>query len=157
MSDCVFCRILARDIPSTKVFEDDRVAAFLDISPMEKGHVLVVPKRHWPTLADVPAPAGGEDRAVRDALADAVRLLAKAALRAGWAGANVLQCNGEAAGQTVGHLHFHVIPRPAGGAVPPAFESGAARYADDAEREAVAEKIRAAVAAVRAEEAAAAR
>lgn len=157
MADCVFCKILAGEIPSVKVYEDDSVAAFLDISPMEKGHALVVPKRHWPTLADVPAPAAGGDRAVRDALFDAVRLLSKAALRAGWAGANVLQCNGEAAGQTVGHLHFHVIPRPAGGAVPPAFESGAARYADDAEREAVAEKFRAAVAAVRAEEAAAAR
>ncbi|MBQ9727488.1 MAG: HIT domain-containing protein [Kiritimatiellae bacterium] len=154
MSDCVFCKILAREIPSTTVFENGAVAAFLDVNPMEKGHVLVVPKRHWPTLADVPA--GAAEREVRDALADAVRLLAKAALRAGWAGANVLQCNGEAAGQTVGHLHFHVIPRPAGGAVPPAFESGAARYADDAERAAVAEKLRAAVAAVLAEEAAAA-
>ena len=81
-----------------------------------------------------------------------VRRLAKAALRAGWAGANVLQCNGEAAGQTVGHLHFHVIPRPAGWAVPPAFESGAARYADDAERDAVAAKLREAIAAVFAEE-----
>ena len=153
MSDCIFCKILAGEIPSTKVYESDRVAAFLDIGPMEKGHVLVVPKRHWPTLADVPAPLAGEDRAVWDELFDTVRRLVKAALRAGWAGANVLQCNGEAAGQTVGHLHFHVIPRPAGGAVPPAFESGAARYADDAEREAVAEKLRAAVAAVRAEEA----
>lgn len=153
MTDCVFCKILAGEIPSTKIFESDRVAAFLDIGPMEKGHVLVVPKRHWPTLADAPAPLAGEDRAAWDELFDTVRLLVKTALRAGWAGANVLQCNGEAAGQTVGHLHFHVIPRPAGGPVPPAFESGAARYADDAEREAVAEKLRAAVAAVRAEEA----
>ncbi|MBQ3811443.1 MAG: HIT family protein [Kiritimatiellae bacterium] len=146
MSDCIFCKILAGEIPSAKVYESGRVAAFLDIGPMEKGHVLVVPKRHWPTLADVPAPLAGEDRAVWDELFDTVRRLAKAALRAGWAGANVLQCNGEAAGQTVGHLHFHVIPRPAGGAVPPAFESGAARYADDAERDAVAAKLRTALA-----------
>ena len=148
MSDCIFCKILAGDIPSTKVYESDRVAAFLDIGPMEKGHVLVVPKRHWPTLADVPAPLSGEDRAVWDELFDVVRRLATAAVRTGWAGANVLQCNGEAAGQTVGHLHFHVIPRPAGGAVPPAFESGAARYADAAERDAVAERLRAALAGV---------
>ena len=146
MSDCIFCKILAREIPSTVVFEDDRVCAFLDVNPMEKGHVLVVPKRHWPTLADVPDERSGPDREVWNALCDAVRRLAKAAVRAGWAGANVLQCNGEAAGQTVGHLHFHVIPRPAGGPVPPAFESGAGRYADDAERDAVAARLRAALA-----------
>lgn len=155
MSDCVFCKILAREIPSTTVFENDRVAAFLDVNPMEKGHVLVVPRRHWPTLADVPGPAaGGADRAVWNETADTVRLVAKAALRAGWPGANVLQCNGEAAGQTVGHLHFHVIPRPGGGAVPPAFESGAAPYADAAERDAVAARLRAAIGAVLADEAA---
>ena len=101
MSDCIFCKILAGEIPSTKVYESDRVAAFLDIGPMEKGHVLVVPKRHWASLADVPAPLSGEDRAVWDELFDTVRRLAKAALRAGWAGANVLQCNGEAAGQKI--------------------------------------------------------
>ena len=148
MSDCIFCKIAARQIPSAVVFENESVIAFLDINPMEKGHVLVVPKRHWPTLADVPDGPGGPDRAVWDALCDAVRRVAKAVLRAGWAGANVLQCNGEAAGQTVGHLHFHVIPRPAGGAVPPAFESGAGRYADDAERDAVAARLRDAIAAV---------
>lgn len=155
MSDCIFCKILAREIPSTVVFEDDRVCAFLDVNPMEKGHVLVVPKRHWPTLAEVPAPLAGADRAAWDGIFETVRRLAKAAVRAGWAGANVLQCNGEAAGQTVGHLHFHVIPRSAGGAVPPAFESGAARYADAAERDAVAAKLREALAAVVAEEEAA--
>lgn len=154
MENCIFCKILAGEIPSATVFENESVAVFLDVNPVEKGHVLVVPKRHWPTLADVPAPATGADRAVRDALADAVRLVAKAVLRAGWAGANVLQCNGEAAGQTVGHLHFHVIPRPAGGPVPPAFESGAGRYADDAERAAVAARLREAIAATAAEEAA---
>ena len=146
MSDCIFCKILAREIPSATVYESDNVAAFLDISPMEKGHVLVVPKRHWASLADVPAPLSGGDAAVWDELFRTVRLLVKASIRAGAAGANVLQCNGEAAGQTVGHLHFHVIPRPAGGAVPPAFESGAARYADDAERDAVAGKLRSALA-----------
>ena len=153
MPDCIFCKILAREIPSTVVYESDRVFAFLDINPMEKGHMLVVPKRHWTSLADVPAPLSGENRAVWDELFETVRLLAKAAIRAGAAGANVLQCNGEAAGQTVGHLHFHVIPRPAGGAVPPAFDSGAARYADDFERRATADWLKAALAAVRAEEA----
>ena len=155
MSDCIFCKIIAREIPSTVVFEDDRVVAFLDANPMEKGHVLVVPKRHWPTLAAVPAPPAGGDRAVWDGVFDVVRRLVKAMLRAGWAGANVLQCNGEAAGQTVGHLHVHVIPRRAGGA--PTFESGAGRYADDGEREAVAARIRASLAAVAADEGAAAR
>ena len=151
MDSCIFCRIVEGTIPSTRLFENEHAVAFLDANPMEKGHALVVPRRHWASLVDVPA-ADPADVAAYAGLLQAVRLLAKAAVRAGWAGVNVLQCSGESAGQTVGHLHFHVIPRPAGGVVPPAFESGAARYESDAERDAVAAKLREAVAAVRAEE-----
>lgn len=151
MNDCIFCRILAGEIPSVRVHEGPNCVAFLDVNPMAKGHVLVVPRRHWPDLASVPVAEAGDVAAYVE-LAQTVRAIAKAAIRAGWDGANVLQCTGESAGQTVGHLHFHVIPRRAGGAVPPAFDSGAGRYEDDAERDAVAERLRGAIAAVFAEE-----
>ena len=151
MNDCIFCKILAGEIPSVRVYEGPSCVAFLDVNPMAKGHVLVVPRRHWQDLASVPVAEAGDVAAFSE-LMHTVRAIAKAAVRAGWDGANVLQCTGESAGQTVGHLHFHVIPRRAGGAVPPAFESGAGRYADDAERDAVAAKLREAIAAVFAEE-----
>ena len=153
MSDCIFCHILAGEIPSTRLYEDDRVVAFLDVNPMAPGHALVVPRRHWTDLASVPAgaAASAEDLETRAALFEAVRLLSAAAVRAFGGGANLLQCTGVEGGQTVPHLHFHVIPRAPGGPVPPAFESGAARYASDAERDAVAARFRAAIEALRAE------
>ena len=151
-NNCVFCLIDAGRIPSCRVYESPNVLAFLDVSPMEKGHVLVVPRRHWPTLADVPV-RDSADVAVWEELAQVVRVVAKAVVKSGFAdGANVLQCNGPAAGQTVGHLHFHVIPRFGGPVTSPAFVSGAGKYADDAERDAVAARLRDAVARVLAEE-----
>ena len=83
-NSCVFCLIDAGRIPSCRVHESPNVLAFLDVNPMEKGHVLVIPRRHWPTLADVPDERSGPDREVWNALCDAVRRLAKAAVRAGF-------------------------------------------------------------------------
>ena len=149
--NCVFCLISDGRIPSRRIYESPNVLAFLDVSPMEKGHALVIPRRHWPTLADVPA--GDPDaEAVWAELMRTVRVVAKAVTRDFADGANVLQCNGPAAGQTVGHLHFHVIPRFGGAVASPAFVSGAGQYADDAERDAVAARLRDAVARVLAEE-----
>ena len=110
MNDCIFCKILAGEIPSVRVHEGPNCVAFLDVNPMAKGHVLVVPRRHWADLASVPVSEAGDVAAFSE-LMHTVRAIAKAAIRAGWDGANVLQCTGESAGQTVGHLHFHVIPR----------------------------------------------
>ena len=151
MNDCIFCKILAGEIPSVRVHEGPNAVAFLDVNPMAKGHVLVVPRRHWADLASVPVAEAGDVAAFSE-LMHTVRAIAKAAIRAGWDGANVLQCTGESAGQTVGHLHFHVIPRFGAPVVSPAFVSGAGKYADDAERDAVAARLRDAVARVLAEE-----
>ena len=151
VENCIFCKIAAGEIPSAKVYESENVLAFLDIAPMEKGHALAIPKRHWASLADV-STADPADAAAWEELCRVVRVLAKAALAAGATGANVLQCTGGSAGQTVGHLHFHVIPRYGGTETHPRFESGAARYADDAERDATAAALRREVARVLAAE-----
>ena len=114
-NDCVFCAIAAGEIPSFRVYEDDAVLAYLDINPFTKGHTLVIPKKHSTGLLDT-------DDAVLAAVVARVRKVAarlKEALPCD--GFNILQNNGEAAGQTVKHLHFHIVPRYAG--EPLVFES----------------------------------
>lgn len=149
--DCVFCKIINGEIPSVKVYENDHILAFLDINPMEKGHVLVIPKQHWPSLPEVPVD-DSSDVAMAEELYYMVRVIAKACIRSFADGANILQCNGEAAGQTVFHLHFHVIPRYKDSSHPLSFDSGHAHYDSDEERAQYAEKLRTAIAKILAEE-----
>ena len=102
MSDCVFCRIVAGEIPSKKVFEDDRIFAFEDISPKAPTHVLVVPREHIARLSDA-SPA-------RETLLGALASRAAAIARErGLSDFRVVVNNGEGAGQTVFHLHFHLL------------------------------------------------
>lgn len=104
-SDCIFCKIIARQIPSFVLYEDDSVLAFLDIAPFEKGHALVVPKQHAVHLTDLPDPALAP-------LMPAVKRVADLLLRRlPCDGFNILQSNGRCATQVVPHVHFHVIPR----------------------------------------------
>lgn len=109
-SDCVFCGIVAGSIPSTKVYEDERTYAFMDIAPATDGHLLVVPKSHAKNLLEIPA----------DDLAAIVGVGQKLAHRVvevlGADGVNLLNSCGEKAWQTVFHFHLHVIPRYADGA-----------------------------------------
>jgi histidine triad (HIT) family protein len=108
MSECIFCRIVAGDVPSTRVHEDDRVIAILDVFPATRGHALVIPRRHAADLMDIDP----EDLA---ACATVTQLLAARALRGLPAdGVTVMQSNGAAAWQTVFHYHVHLIPRYAG-------------------------------------------
>jgi len=105
MNDCIFCKIVAGEIPSIQVYENEHVLAFMDIGPIVKGHALVIPKAHHNPLADTPDEVLGQVMA-------AVRLVARAMQEGlGADGVNIHQANGEAAGQVVPHLHFHVIPR----------------------------------------------
>lgn len=107
-SDCIFCKIVAGDIPCAKVYESDTVLAFLDIAPVHPGHALVLPKDHHPTLMDVP-PALGRD------LLEALSAVGGAVMKAtGADGLNLMQNNYESAGQLVHHAHFHLIPRFSG-------------------------------------------
>ncbi len=131
---CIFCRIVANRIPAVKVLETEDLLAFLDIHPMEKGHVLVIPKAHYATLLEVP-----DELAARTL--SGVRRIAKALMRTGAEGFNVLQSNFECAGQEVAHLHFHVIPRSRT-SIPPRWVSGGAPYASPEEREQYGARIR---------------
>ncbi len=107
MPDCIFCRIVAGDIPSTRVYEDDRVIAFLDINPLAEGHTLIIPKAHAERLTELSA----QDA---EAVFQPVPALARAVVAAtGAEGFNVLQNNGRVAGMAVAHVHVHIIPRRA--------------------------------------------
>ena len=105
MSDTIFTRIIRGEIPSFKVYEDDRVFAFLDIGPLSKGHVLVVPKEPAATLD---ALSDESAQAIGRALPRLCRAVMKAT---GCRAYNVLQNNGTLAHQAVTHVHFHIIPR----------------------------------------------
>ena len=114
-NDCIFCAIAAGEIPSFKVYEDDVALAYLDINPFAKGHTLVIPKAHSEGLLDA------SDETLAALVARVKRVAAHLREKLGCDGFNVLQNNGEAAGQTVKHLHFHIVPRWNGD--PLAFEN----------------------------------
>ena len=103
--DCLFCRIVAGEMPATVIDEDERTIAFMDINPATRGHALVVPRTHATDLLGV----GAEDLAA--CALSAQRVARRASERLGAAGVNVLNSCGAPAWQTVFHLHLHVIPR----------------------------------------------
>ncbi len=103
--DCLFCKIVAGDLPSTRVYEDDRTVAFMDINPGTRGHLLVVPRAHARDLLAIEA---GDLAAVAHT---GQRLAALQLERLGADGVNLLNSCGSAAWQTVFHFHLHVIPR----------------------------------------------
>ncbi len=130
-ANCIFCRIAAGEIPSFKIYEDELVLAYLDINPFSEGHTLVIPKAHSTGLLDT-------DDATLAAIVSRVKKVAahlKAALPCD--GFNILQNNGEAAGQTVHHIHFHIVPRSNGDAL--AFEN---RKGDMAALAALAQRLK---------------
>ena len=105
MSDCVFCRIVAGQIPSTKVYEDEHTLAFMDLGQVNPGHVLVTVKKHAANLYEL-------DDMQAAAVARASTRVARAIREAfAPAGLSVYQANGKAAGQTVFHYHVHLLPR----------------------------------------------
>lgn len=105
MDGCVFCKVVAGEIPAAKVYEDDAVVAFLDVGPISDGHTLVIPKQHCTKVHEC-------EPEVLSAVAARLGKIAKAVVEAMDAdGYNVLSNNGSAAGQVVEHLHFHIIPR----------------------------------------------
>ncbi len=105
---CIFCKIAGREVPSKTLYEDEFALAILDVFPSAKGHCLVMPKKHYPTLLDIPESELGQ-------VARIVQKIGAAAMKATQAdGFNVLQNNREAAGQVIHHLHFHIIPRFSG-------------------------------------------
>ncbi len=108
MSACVFCKIIRKEVPAGIVAEEENALAFMDIMPARKGHVLVVPKAHAETMADIAL----LDLHAAMSLVHKVARGIQAAIRP--PGYSVVQLNGAASGQTVFHVHFHVIPRKSG-------------------------------------------
>jgi histidine triad (HIT) family protein len=105
MLDCLFCKIVAGIVPSAKVYEDEGHLAFLDIYPANKGHTLVIPKKHYAHFSQIHSKEIGEYIKVVQKVAQAVKKSMKSD------GINVFLNEGEAAGQVILHAHFHVIPR----------------------------------------------
>lgn len=103
--DCIFCKIVAGEIPGEKIYEDDSVIAFMDIMPLNKGHLLVIPKEHYGNIFEVDPPLYGHIATVISRLATAVKKAVNPD------GVNIMQLNGKAANQVVPHLHMHLVPR----------------------------------------------
>ena len=107
-ANCIFCKIVAGQIPCFKLLEDETTIAFMDINPLNPGHALAVAKGHWPTVDVVPPDVLGNMARTAQKVAQAVFKELKPN------GVNLLQANGPGAGQSVPHLHFHIVPRVTG-------------------------------------------
>lgn len=103
--NCIFCKIAAGEIPSATIYEDDDFRVILDIEPASKGHALILPKEHYANLYEL------SDELAAKAFIVAKKVITKMTDIVGCDGYNVVQNNGEAAGQTVFHFHIHLIPR----------------------------------------------
>lgn len=126
VTDCIFCKIVARQLPARIVYEDEQTIAFLDINPLSRGHTLIVPKEHSADLLDT----SDEVLAAVAATAKKVGTMVKRAMAA--PGFNLLNANGSMAGQTVFHLHLHVVPRYQGDGLRAVgmHTTGAAKYTE---------------------------
>ncbi len=106
--DCIFCKIISGEIPSVKIYEDDRVLAFMDINPLNDGHILIIPKAHAATIHEI------SDADFLAVMSATHKLAAAVQKTLAPEGINILQLNGEAANQVVPHLHVHIVPRWSG-------------------------------------------
>jgi histidine triad (HIT) family protein len=102
---CIFCKIVAGEIPSTGLLETDHAVAFLDINPVNRGHALIVPRAHHATLSDLPDDLSAHAGSLLPRLCRAIKAVT------GADGLNVIVNHGAVAGQTIDHVHWHVIPR----------------------------------------------
>lgn len=135
--DCIFCKIIAGELPSTKVYEDDHSIAFMDIGPVAKGHTLVIPKTHHDPLMETP------DAVLHRLIVLSRRIAAAQVKGLGATAVNLTQANGALAGQQVPHIHFHVIPRRPDDSPAKNWLPGA--YATQEEMETCASQIRSAI------------
>ena len=103
--DCIFCKIANGEIPSKTLYEDDKFRVILDLGPASKGHALILPKDHYANLFELPEECAGEVMKL------AQKMAVKMKETLGCEGFNLVQNNGELAGQTVFHFHMHLIPR----------------------------------------------
>ena len=116
--DCIFCKIANGDIPTNALYEDELVKVIFDLGPASKGHVLILPKNHFDNIYDL------DDATAAHIFKTAVKIANAMKVSLDFDGLNVLQNNGEAAGQTVFHFHMHIIPRYNGDTVNVGWEPG---------------------------------
>jgi histidine triad (HIT) family protein len=109
MTSCIYCQIIEGNAESSKVYEDDICLAFMDIQPVNPGHLLVVPKLHFQDLSDLPVPIGSHLFQVAQRISLCLR---KAQVKS--EGVDLFLAHGEAGGQEIFHVHLHIIPRFAG-------------------------------------------
>ena len=129
---CIFCLIANGDIPSAQVYEDESVLVFLDLSPVHPGHTLVIPKTHYKDMLEVSCD-------IAPAVFSALKKVGAAVMKAtGATGFNVMQNNGLSAGQTMFHIHWHIIPRFDGDGLG-VWEQG--KYPDAEAMQAMADKV----------------
>lgn len=121
-TNCIFCKIIAGEIPSATVYEDNDFKAIMDIGPAAKGHIIILPKKHSDELYDLDDDTAAKALLVARRLAKAMKEELKCD------GINMLQNNGEASGQTVFHFHLHLIPRFYGDQVQMTWKQG--KYAE---------------------------
>lgn len=134
--NCRFCKIARRELPASRIYEDERAMAFLDIRPLSEGHSLVIPKKHYETVYDAPDEEIGHLFRVVKKVALAVKKSMNAE------GITISQHNGTAAGQAVFHLHVHVIPRYQGQKLPRREEALALPEASGEKLDEVARRIK---------------
>lgn len=107
MNDCIFCKIARGEIPAKIIYESENFIAFPDANPKVKGHTLIIPKKHFVNLIDLPAVSGSE-------LVDAIKKIFEIKQKEGCEGFNLIMNNFSAAGQAVMHAHLHFLPRKKG-------------------------------------------
>ena len=137
MSDCIFCEILSGNLPSSIVYRDDICTAFMDIQPVNAGHVLVVPNRHAPFLADLDEDTGAHMFRIAHRVALALRNSGVEC-----EGVNLFLADGEAAMQDVFHVHLHIFPRYVGDGFGLTFSPDYFDKPERSELDAIAERIR---------------
>ena len=103
--NCIFCKIISGEIPSHTIYEDEQFKVILDVGPATRGHALIIPKDHYANLYELP------EEVAADAIKLAKKMMSRMTDRLHCDGFNIIQNNGEVAGQTVFHFHMHLIPR----------------------------------------------
>ena len=140
MDDCIFCKILSRELESSIVYQDECCTAFMDIQPVNPGHVLVVPNRHAAYLTDLKEEEGAQMFRVAQRLAATLRVSGVTC-----EGVNLFLADGEAAMQEVFHVHLHVFPRYVGDGFGLKFGPRYSQKPERKELDAIAEKLRNAI------------
>jgi diadenosine tetraphosphate (Ap4A) HIT family hydrolase len=133
--NCIFCKIVQKQAPSSMLYEDDSVMAFLDIKPVNEGHTLVISKAHYEGIFDIPSELLGKIHQVTKTVATAV----KEAVHAD--GVSIVQQNGKAANQEVFHIHVHIIPKFTGQKTNP-FNKDELKIVDHKQLDITAAKIK---------------